>query len=96
MATHELKTWPEPFAAIKSGTKMFEFRSDDRRPRFAVGDVLHLREHVPSRLGDGRDTGDALVARVTYVARGPDWGIPEGYCVLSLADVAPDPRAEAS
>lgn len=24
-------------------------------------------------------------ATVTYIARGPDWGIPEGYVIMSLA-----------
>lgn len=39
---HELKTWPEPFAAILSGEKRHEVRKNDRG--FKVGDVLHLRE----------------------------------------------------
>ena len=28
--THYLKTWPEPFAAILDGRKMFEVRVNDR------------------------------------------------------------------
>lgn len=47
MSEHELKTWPEPFAAVRSDEKLAEFRRDDREPRFAVGDVLVLREWEP-------------------------------------------------
>lgn len=43
---HILKTWPESFAAVLSGAKRFEYRVDDRGYR--VGDILHLREYVPS------------------------------------------------
>lgn len=45
MTTHELKTWPEPFAAMVDGRKAFEIRRDDRN--FAVGDALLLREYEP-------------------------------------------------
>mgnify|MGYP007071564969 CR=1 FL=1 len=44
---HELKTWPEPFAAILDGTKRHEVRRNDRG--FAVGHALHLREWLPGR-----------------------------------------------
>jgi hypothetical protein len=40
---HDLKCWPEPFAAILSGEKRHEIRRDDRG--FKVGDVLRLREY---------------------------------------------------
>ena len=38
MTTHQLKTWPEYFASIIDGTKMFEVRKADRS--FKVGDTL--------------------------------------------------------
>lgn len=94
MATHRLKTWPEPFEAIALGTKTFEFRRDDRSPPFGAGDWLNLVEWMPwpGPAGGGHFTGRLLAARVTYVARGPDFGIPEGSCVMSLAEITRYPR----
>jgi len=90
MATHELKTHPEPFAAACDGRKRHEIRRDDRG--FAVGDLLHLREWVPPepRVAHaalppaGFYTGHAEVFRVTYLTRGPEWGVPEGMVVMSI------------
>lgn len=95
--THELKVWLQYFAALESGVKTFEFRKDDRTPRFAVGDTLRLRETRPMdiseipgwALNDGCTEGEAYTGRectrvVTYVARGRL--IPDGYCVMSLTD----------
>ena len=47
MTRHELKTWPQYFAAVRSGKKRFEIRRNDRE--FAVGDVLVLREFDPEQ-----------------------------------------------
>jgi hypothetical protein len=59
---HELKTWPEYFAALLDGTKTFEYRRNDRG--FRVGDVLHLREWDSIT---GHYTGREMRRRVTYV-----------------------------
>src|SRR5262249_25106627 len=66
MATHELKSWPEPFQAVWTGRKRAEFRRDDRG--YGVGDRLELREWDPAT---GEYTGFRLTARVTHLARGP-------------------------
>ena len=76
---HELKTWPDPFDAILQGRKTFEWRKDDRG--FEVGDTLRLLEYEPA---EGRYTDRVIRAQVTYIARGPRFDIPEGYCVMAI------------
>jgi hypothetical protein len=94
---HELKTWPAFFQPQADGVKTFEIRKDDRRPRYAVGDVLHLREYIPARLGDDEYgcvshfapeyTGRECFRRVTYIARDPEGEIvPVGLCVMSVVE----------
>jgi hypothetical protein len=81
---HPLKTWPAPFAAIMEGRKRHEFRRDDRG--FRTGDTLVLKEWDPAgdpELG-GAFTGRKCRVRVTYISRGPMWGIPDGYVVMSI------------
>ena len=82
--THDLKTWPEPFVALAEGRKRFEYRRDDRG--YQVGDSLRLRQWVNDAVG-GYYTGAEVRARVVYIARGPDFGIPDGFCVMSLSEV---------
>jgi len=88
--THELKTWPMYFRPLMSGEKAFEFRADDRTPRFEVGDRLRLREWGGATMDySGRDCW----REVTYVARGGV--IPEGFCVMSVVPVrVPTPDGE--
>ena len=83
---HELKCWPGPFQDMNEGRKRHEIRVDDRG--FQVGDVLHLREWVPhSSLYPGSYTGADLRRRVTYISRGPEWGLPSGLVVMSVEAV---------
>lgn len=84
MKVHELKTWPDPFQEAKSGHKRHEFRRDDRS--FSCGDVLILREYTPPPAEGltGLYTGRAIARRVTAITRGPDYGVPEGFAVMSL------------
>jgi hypothetical protein len=90
--THELKVWPEYFDALVGGDKTFEFRKDDREPRFAAGDVLRLREWAPEPMPpegfdrSGSYTGRELFRRVRYVARSSPL-IPDGFCCMSLGEV---------
>jgi ASC-1-like (ASCH) protein len=98
MATHELKTWPEPFRALWEGRKTAEFRRDDREPRYAVGDRLHLKEWIPDgffgQSGEVKAffTGRMIAARVTDVRRESAFGIPPGFAMLSLGEMTRHPR----
>lgn len=80
--THELKVWAMYGDGLDSGEKTFEFRRDDREPRFAPGDVLHLREWDQAR---GVYLSREWHRRVTYTAR--NGIVPEGYCVMSIVPV---------
>lgn len=85
MKSHTLKTWPSVFAAVESGIKTFEYRRNDRD--FAVGDELILEWFDPSPdhvAGNGR----RLRRRVTYIAHGGQFGIPRGFCVMAIVNVA--------
>jgi hypothetical protein len=95
MATHEFKVWPDFFDAIADGRKRFEWRVDDREPQVETGDYLHLREWRPSLHAPfdvGLYTGRYISTRVTYTLRGPAFGMPEGYVVMSLGEPTVYPR----
>lgn len=76
-AVHRLKTWPEPFNEVWTGRKPFEVRKNDRE--FHVHDWLHLEEWDPD---DEDYSGRRVKVQVTSIVRGPDWGIPAGFCVM--------------
>lgn len=81
MRTHHLKCWPEPFEAVITGRKKHEFRWNKDRG-FAVGDELVLEKWDPhARV----HMGPVFRARVTYLALG--FGVPEGFCVMSIEPV---------
>ena len=82
MITHELKCWPEHFAAVELGSKSFEIRLNDRN--YAVGDMLLLREWCPQAR---QFTGSALRVMVHYLLDDPAFLAP-GYVCLSIR-VAP-------
>ena len=76
---HELKTWPAPFQALVEGAKTFEFRKNDRG--FEVGDTLRLLEFDPII---ARYTRRETHCDVTYLLRGPAFGLPKGYVVMAV------------
>lgn len=88
---HELKCWSGSFLNLALGTKTFEFRRDDRG--YEVGDVLYLREWIPE---SNRHTGNALLRTVTYKLEGGQFGLPEGFCVLSLVPTRDEPEKTRS
>lgn len=98
--THDLKTWPTEWEAVKRGDKMFEVRSNVDRD-FAVGDMLLLRKWDPGiraygGLGHGdyvagayaardAESAETLTMRATYVLHGGRFGLAPGICVIGLA-----------
>lgn len=76
---HELKTWRDVFRAAKSGAKTAEYRKNDRN--FKVGDHLNLREWDETK---GDYTGESLMVRVNHIIFGGPFGIPIGFCVMSV------------
>jgi Domain of unknown function (DUF3850) len=82
---HELRCWPEPFAAIVAGRKRFEWRYNDRDYR--VGDLLLLREFSPDT---DSYTGRQSLQLVTYVLY-KDFGMPAGYVCMSIDPVPQAP-----
>ena len=73
---HVLKTAPAPWMSVRAGVKTAEFRRDDRG--FEVNDILDLRCIT--------EDGASILKRITHIVRGPLFGIPEGYAMLSLGD----------
>lgn len=80
---HELKTWPGPFADVRSYRKNFEVRKDDRN--FQIGDCLILEEWDPDT---EKYTGDMARRTVGYKLLGGQFGIEDGYCVLGFVEIA--------
>lgn len=96
---HYFKCWPQPFDAVVLGLKMFEVRKDDRADRPRPGDLVLLREWVPTitvsdrgaddpalKTVGGDYTGREIFLRVTYVALPGEWGLPSGLYVMGLRD----------
>ncbi len=65
--THDLKCWPEYFEAIRSGTKTFEVRLNDRG--FLAGDVLHLHEWDPQKFAEIRREGNRGLGNMVATAQ---------------------------
>jgi ASC-1-like (ASCH) protein len=84
MNNHFLKTWPEYFRAVKSGRKSFEVRKHDRD--FRVGDIMILDYFNPKTNKYNRRI-PSITKRITYILKGPAFGIEKGYCVLQLQDL---------
>ncbi len=78
---HVLKTNPVPFEAIKSGLKTFEYRLNDRN--YQHGDYLNLMEYDPETC---KFTGEEISVRVSYILHGGEFGVPDGYCIMSVRE----------
>ena len=83
---HRIKVWPGVFDAIAGGRKTCEYRNLAGRA-FEVGDFVVGMEYDP----ETRDyTGHEYRRRISWIDVGPDFGIRDGYCVLSLAPEEPN------
>lgn len=85
---HHLKTDKEYFQSSKTGFKYFEVRLDDRD--FDLGDmiILHETEYTGEQMKRGKPLlytqSQPLEFIITYILRGPKFGIQKGFCVLSV------------
>jgi hypothetical protein len=85
-STHELKSWPSCFAAVKAGNKPFDVRENDRN--FQLGDKLLLREYDPET---EQFTGHTITRWVSYVLEGGAFGVQPNWCVLGFSELPPIP-----
>jgi hypothetical protein len=91
MTRHEVKTWPQEWAAVASGQKTGDLRFNDRG--YQPGDVLVLLEWAPifytqkSPEPIGNGTGRSCERLITHVLPGGKFGLADGYVMLSLAPV---------
>ena len=82
---HDLKTRIDCFQAIVDGYKTAEYRKDDRN--FKVGDWLNLMEWNSETESY---TGATVLFLTTHIVRdAPEFGIPDGYCMLSFKQISP-------
>jgi hypothetical protein len=91
--THQIKTHEDVFQARVNGLKPWEFRRNDRG--YGVGHFLHEREvrsvvkdvpHTDKKAAvDLEYTGRELMSRIDYLLEGPRFGLPKGYCIMTLS-----------
>ncbi len=81
MKVHELKTWPQQFAAVNAGIKRWELRRNDRD--FETGDLLYLREYNNE---SDEYTGHHVLAEVLSVMHDFDVpeGLPSGFVIMDI------------
>jgi hypothetical protein len=92
---HTLKTDPAVYDRSAMGRKPWEIRLNDRD--YQVGDTVTLQEtkHSGAEMQQGAPlefTGNEITGQITYVLRGPKYGLADGWCVFS---VEPDHIADA-
>lgn len=74
---HVLKINREYLLDVVRGAKLFEVRRDDRG--FKIGDYITLREFADGKWGE-----DQISARISYILKGGQFGIEEGFVVLGI------------
>jgi hypothetical protein len=86
MSEHRIKCDADVFAEMVAGRKRFEYRKNDRD--YQTGDTLEVVCNT---------SGQALRLGVSFVLYPPSYGVPDGYCVMSvfpLDTCAPPPDAQ--
>jgi hypothetical protein len=81
---HEVKSWPESFVDVCSGTKTFEVRENDRD--YHVGDYLLLFEWDPKT---EQYTGRHALCHVGVLAQ-KRWGLTGNLCVMGVTVLTRD------
>lgn len=76
---HSIKIHTEPFEAVVSRVKTFEYRLNDRN--YKTGDTIRLNEYLPQ---ERKCTGKYIDVRVIYTLLGGSFGVPEGYVIMSI------------
>lgn len=87
---HDLKTHPAMYHAVRSGSKSFDVRKDDRA--FQCGDTVTLKYHDPAKEQPGGfmppmpydEKREPLNFTIGFVLRGGQYGVEPGYVVFSL------------
>jgi len=85
---HKLKCWPQFFGQVRSGSKTFEVRKNDRP--FKHGDYLLLQEWTTAESGY---TGFETLVVVTYILEGGQFGVEPGFVVMAIRPATRKERA---
>jgi hypothetical protein len=88
--THRLRVWPKFTDALSDGTKTFEARKNDRDYR--TGDTLELIGWDPDTC---TTTGWSQRRTITYMLRGPAFGVEAGWAILGLSPLQAAPPMQA-
>lgn len=83
MTTHKLKCDMDFFDDIWHGRKTYEYRLNDRD--FKVGDTLKLMDYQPYEM---KYSGQFVLAKVVHILKGGLFGIPAGYCIMVIKNIA--------
>jgi hypothetical protein len=79
MKIHKLKVWPPYLNDLTSGRKTFEWRFNDRD--YEIDDILIMMGWDPN---EKLFIGEPWVCRITYLMKGPIFGIPNHFVIMSI------------
>lgn len=82
MKEHILKCVRVPFEKKWEGKKPWEWRKNDRD--FQEGDYLIEREYDPAT---DAYSGREILEKVTFLLHGGEFGIPEGYVIMTTEEI---------
>lgn len=79
---HILKVHSAVWPDLVTGIKTWEFRLNDRD--YKKGDILTLRKWDDGNKRFVTGPRNTIERTVTYILKGPAFGIPAGYCIMSI------------